>query len=177
MGVRLSPRPPDMKKTKKGFIAPVLVAVIALLVIGGGVYIYKNKKVEAPDVVDAGKCGLTVTSISPNTQVSFPLTLSGTIDNSNSKKLGCTWQMFEGQAGSAHLYFNYNNDGWKPIGASVPIKVSNWTSTKTSFVATLNFYNGGIGIPNGTPIKITFTEENASGLPPVDTFDFPVILK
>ena len=109
--------------------------------------------------------------------MSFPLTVIGTIDNSNSKNLGCTWQMFEGQAGSAQLYFNYNNDGWKPIGTSVPVTVSNWTSTKTTFVATLNFYNGGIGIPNGTPMKITFTEENASGLPPVDTFDFPVVLK
>lgn len=39
---------------KKGFIVPVLLAIIALLVIGGGVYVYQNKKAEAPTVVDTG---------------------------------------------------------------------------------------------------------------------------
>lgn len=35
---------------KKGFIMPLLVAIIAVLVIGGGVYVYKNKRMEAPSV-------------------------------------------------------------------------------------------------------------------------------
>ena len=33
-------------KTNKGFIVPLLLGVIALLVIGGGIYIYQNKKAE-----------------------------------------------------------------------------------------------------------------------------------
>ncbi len=37
-----------MKNLQKGFIVPVLLAVIALLVVGGGVYVYKSKKTEAP---------------------------------------------------------------------------------------------------------------------------------
>lgn len=37
---------------RKGFIVPVLLGVIAILIIGGGVYLYKNKKVEAPIVVN-----------------------------------------------------------------------------------------------------------------------------
>src|SRR3989344_4454648 len=37
-----------MKNSQKGFIVPVLIVIIALLVIGGGVYVYKNKKTEAP---------------------------------------------------------------------------------------------------------------------------------
>ena len=37
-----------MKNNQKGFIVPLLLAIIALLVIGGGVYIYQNKKAEAP---------------------------------------------------------------------------------------------------------------------------------
>ncbi|MSU54979.1 MAG: hypothetical protein EXS46_00385 [Candidatus Taylorbacteria bacterium] len=41
-----------MKNSQKGFIAPLLIGIIALLVIGGGVYIYGNKKVEVPAVVD-----------------------------------------------------------------------------------------------------------------------------
>lgn len=39
-----------MKNKNKGFIVPVLLGIIALLVIGGGIYIYKNEKVEAPIV-------------------------------------------------------------------------------------------------------------------------------
>ena len=43
-----------MENLQKGFIAPVLLIIVALLVIGGGVYIYKNNKVEAPVAVDTG---------------------------------------------------------------------------------------------------------------------------
>ncbi len=37
-----------MKSSQKGFVIPVVIAIIALLVIGGGAYIYTNTKVEAP---------------------------------------------------------------------------------------------------------------------------------
>ena len=41
-------------KTNNGFVVPILLGIIILLLVGGGVYIYKNQKAEAPDVVDAG---------------------------------------------------------------------------------------------------------------------------
>jgi len=37
-----------MKNVQKGFIVPVLLGIIALLVIGGGLYVYENKKTETP---------------------------------------------------------------------------------------------------------------------------------
>ncbi len=40
-----------MKKYKKGFIVPVLLAIIASLLIGGGIYIYENKKSEVTNEV------------------------------------------------------------------------------------------------------------------------------
>lgn len=43
-----------MKNLQKGFIMPALLVLIALLVIGGGIYIYQNKKAQAPAVVDTG---------------------------------------------------------------------------------------------------------------------------
>ena len=43
-----------MKNLQKGFVVPVLLGIIVLLVIGGGVYIYKNKKLEAPATVETG---------------------------------------------------------------------------------------------------------------------------
>ena len=41
-----------MKNLQKGFIVPLLLVIIAVLVVGGGVYIYENKKTEAPVVVN-----------------------------------------------------------------------------------------------------------------------------
>jgi len=41
-----------MKNNQRGFIVSVLLGIIALLVIGGGVYVYQNKKTEVPAVVD-----------------------------------------------------------------------------------------------------------------------------
>lgn len=42
-----------MKNLQQGFIMPLLLAIVAVLVVGGGVYVYKNQKVEKP-VVDSG---------------------------------------------------------------------------------------------------------------------------
>lgn len=41
-----------MKNSQKGFIVPLLLVIIAVLVVGGGVYIYENKKTETPAVID-----------------------------------------------------------------------------------------------------------------------------
>lgn len=63
-----------MKNLQKGFIAPVLLVIIALLVIGGGVYVYKNKKTEAP-IIDTGtqqsNQGQANTQIPPATDISM----------------------------------------------------------------------------------------------------------
>ncbi|MEI6553470.1 MAG: hypothetical protein WCO09_02780 [bacterium] len=127
------------------------------------------------NVIPNGKCGLSVTSTSPNSKVGFPLVIKGVVDNTKSKVLGCSWQMFEGQAGIAQLYFKDNNE-WKKLGASVPVPVENWTSDKTIFSVVLNSNNEGVGLPNGTLLKVIFTEENASGMPPVDTYELPLVL-
>ncbi len=39
-----------MKNSQKVFVVPLLIAIIAVLVIGGGVYIYENKRTEVPSV-------------------------------------------------------------------------------------------------------------------------------
>ncbi len=41
-----------MKNSQKGFVVPLLVAIIAVLAIGGGVYVYETKKVETPAPID-----------------------------------------------------------------------------------------------------------------------------
>ena len=67
----------------KGFIAPVFIVIIALLVIGGGVYFYKNKKVEAPVVVNESEnVGLD------NQQEVVPIDTTVKSTNTKSFKLG-----------------------------------------------------------------------------------------
>ncbi len=53
-----------MKNSQKGFVVPLIIAIIVLLVISGSVYIYKNKKAEAPAVVN------TQTNNSKSTDIS-----------------------------------------------------------------------------------------------------------
>lgn len=44
-----------MKNTQRGFITPLLFVLIAVLLVSGGVYVYENKKAEAPaTIVDIG---------------------------------------------------------------------------------------------------------------------------
>ena len=67
----------------KGFIAPVFIVIIALLVIGCGVYFYKNKKVEAPVVVNESEnVGLD------NQQEVVPIDTTVKSTNTKSFKLG-----------------------------------------------------------------------------------------
>src|SRR3989338_6584135 len=44
----------NMKNVQKGFIVPAILIVVALLAIGGGVYVYENKKAEVSTIVDTG---------------------------------------------------------------------------------------------------------------------------
>ncbi|MEI6191245.1 MAG: hypothetical protein WCP24_02670 [bacterium] len=49
-----------MKNKEKGFVIPLIIAIIALLAIGGGVYVYTNKKTVNPPVVNVPKVVNTV---------------------------------------------------------------------------------------------------------------------
>ena len=171
-------------KTSKGFVIPLLILAIVILVTGG-IYIYlqgglKNNDqvvtvVESTPVTTNGKCGLIVSSVSPNDTVNFPLNITGEIDNTSSSSTGCSWTMFEGQAGTAQLYFNYNNLSWEKVGPLTPISVENWTSEKTSFSVKLSFDTKHIEIATSTKLKVIFTEENSSGIPSSDTYELPLI--
>jgi len=176
------------KSHNRGGILTLLLEIIGILIIFIGAYVYlrlntnvlnnvveKNDGTKTGDVIVSGKCGLLVTSHSPNEKVDFPLTVKGIIDNTNRQSKGCSWQMFEGQGGIAQLYFKDTNGDWQKLGISKPVIVENWTSTSTLFSVALNNNNEGVGLPTGAQLKIIFTEENASGMPPVDTFELPLI--
>lgn len=60
----------NFKKSQKGFALSIIVVIFALLAIGGGTFVYTNKKVEAP-------------VYTPETIVNMPTTTSGVINKQN----------------------------------------------------------------------------------------------
>lgn len=78
-----------MKNSQKGFIVPVLLVIIALLVIGGGVYVYENKKTETSPVVDTKP--QQTNQVQPTNTQTTPVVTNQTILNSlvaDWKKIG-----------------------------------------------------------------------------------------
>ena len=136
-----------------------------------------NFTVTAP-VVGNNKCGLTVNSPTPNSSVSFPLTVTGVVDDQITSKLGCSWQTFEGIAGTAQFYIflnEINHKGWTPIGDVVRMQLESSATGKSSFSLVFNYPEGGFQV--NAPIKIVFTEENVAVIRPSLTFELPLVLR
>jgi len=90
-----------MKNSQKGFIAPILLIFIALLVVGGGVYIYENKKAEVPTVIDTGTQQSNQNQQQTNTQTLPVSTQQNSTKNKSTVK------------NSEVLFFqNYNKDNF-----------------------------------------------------------------
>jgi|GEM_PF-2523421 len=58
----------NIRNLQKGFIVPVLIAVITILAVVGGVYIYQNTKTESTVSTDAGTQNINTQTQSNNTQ-------------------------------------------------------------------------------------------------------------
>lgn len=164
-----------------GFIG--LIVVVLLIVIAAGAYLYYDRA-EAPalDQVNEGvettfatKCGLTVESPKIGEEVSFPLTVSGKIDNTNSEETGCSWVMFEGQAGRAELQYE-TKDGWSLPVDDAFINVTNWMSATGTFSVVLNYDNSTLQLPSGYNFRVVLTEEDPSGKQP-DVVEIPLVLR
>ncbi len=113
------------------------------------------------------KCGLTISSPLSNSPVSFPLSLSGAVNNQASTD-GCTWVLFEGQGGVVSV-----SDGVTTYATAPVSMVGDWmTNGPVNFNAILS---PSVTIPSGTPLTITFSEENPSGEGVNDSISFQVI--
>jgi len=128
--------------------------------------------------VASKKCGFRITNPAMYTKVAFPLTVTGVIDMTDAQNAGCTWKSVESMAGTAELYYNLHDTGWKSVGTSVSIKVSNsLASTSTlTFSVPLNIYAASYGLTSGTPLKVRFIENQTLNKNP-NIFDFYLYLK
>jgi hypothetical protein len=163
----------------RGISTFIVKGTIAILVVvaGGGILTYQyyfipKQEIKNPlEETSLTQSLITITSPQANSNVNFPLIVTGII--------GPNWGRFEGTAGNAQLYFWVGSKmagEWKQIGTPVSIIVDDWTAPTTNLHFTVNFNNSGLGLSNGTMMKIIFTEENASGLGTPETFELPVIL-
>lgn len=172
----------------------IILAVVALALITG-IYTYKTNPDQTTDqpatstvatttpidtpvttVTPNGTCGLLVTSHNVNAKASLikPIIVSGIVDNTNRQTLGCSWQMFEGQLGSAQAFVFVNN-AWKSISKQTPVPVANWMTDKTTFSVELRINTGTMNIAAGTPVKVVFTEENPAAINPSKTYTLPLV--
>lgn len=122
-----------------------------------------------------GSCGFDISSPIANSKVKFPLTISGTVDNSNYEELGCRWIISEGQAATAQLFYNYKNQGWSAVDVAVPIKFTGFNNSKATFSTKISLKSGmDIEIGAGTPMKIVFTDVNEMDGSVTNTFELPI---
>ncbi len=127
----------------------------------------------------AQKCGMKILFPTIGTTASFPLPVKGVVDNRNRSALGCSWTIFEAQAGTIRVFANINNLGWKEVGywadnssgavaAAVPLMTTgDWMTELPVDVAATVWLDPKAGaIPAGTPMKLVIEEEDPSGLGP-----------
>lgn len=127
------------------------------------------------DFGSQGKCGFVISSPVANIITKFPLTISGSVDNSNYEELGCKWIISEEKAATAQLYYNYNNHGWTPADIAIPIKFNGYTNGKATFSTKMDFKNDNdIVISVGTPMKIVFKDMGEIDGQVANKFDLPI---
>ncbi len=71
-----------MKSNRKGFIVPLLITIIAVILIGGSFYLYQIKK-NTPAIIDDNNSTKAISSIS-TIQKNNPITATGSISFKNS---------------------------------------------------------------------------------------------
>jgi hypothetical protein len=130
-----------MKNLQKGFVVPLLIAIIALLVIGGGVYIYENKKAEVPAVTNTGIQQSDQVQQQTNTQT-LPVTTKPTPPTSSQPSITA----LSPTAG--------------PIGTSVTITGSGFAATGNT-ISFGDWQSPNLSSSNGGT-SITFTVPNVT---------------
>lgn len=118
--------------------------------------------------VEMSHCGLTVSSPLSNTLVSFPLSVSAIVDNTDMTNLGCGWTVFEAQAGTIKV-LDINN---QVVGSGILTTTQDWmTTSPVAYTSTVTL----TGVPASNNLTLVFTEDDPSDMGNVDTLSVPVI--
>ena len=142
-----------MKNQYKGFIVPLLLGIIALLVIGGGMYVYESKKTEAPivpvdtDVQTTNQVQQTTTQNPPVTtqQNTQPPAGNPTVGNNNKIAVAGMKQYTDSNFGFSFWY----PSSWTVQNGSIQDTYIGGAVQKTLVVAP-----SGSNVPRGDAITI-----------------------
>lgn len=149
-----------MKKNFYIFIVAVVVLVAIILtarkqqerVVPPIVY----NTPEQPVVEDTSDCGFTLTSPLSGASVSFPLSVTAVVDNSDAIELGCSWTMFEAQA----AFMELKDEDGAVLATGVLDTGEEWMTTgPVNFSGTLSPANP---VPAGTLLTLVINEEDPS---------------
>jgi len=159
----------NMKNSQKGFIVPLLLAIIAVLVVGGGVYIYNNKKAEVPAIVDTGTQPVNQNPQQTNNQTpptntlppSNPITNTGVSTVQATTKIICSLSgntIDDGSNQNGLTFFAQGKScatlsGWAPNNPTNQSLTFNGV-TKTWRMVLLSFYNAHFS-PDGNHFAYT----------------------
>lgn len=128
---------------QKGFAPILVIGLIAILLIGGGSYVYtantnevalpENADTAAPTVTQsqqnllpAASAGIVVTSVKPNDLVTLPLSIEGYLD-------GKGWTANEGEIGTVQIF---DGNGKSVSSQEIIRTTSDWLKFPTYFSAT-----------------------------------------
>ena len=110
-----------MKNLQKGFVVPLLIAIIAVLVVGGGVYVYNNnKKAEIQDL-PADTEIQTTNQVQQQTNTKTPPANTQT-NNLNSQSETLNWKIYSG----VNFSFKYPPDWYMNISSPGSINITNY---------------------------------------------------
>jgi hypothetical protein len=135
-----------MKTTQKGFIAPLILIIIAIVILGGGAYVYTQQKqanplatenVTLPQATSTAPttnqttspaqtndvAGIAVTSPKPNELVKLPITVQGQIN-------GNGWVANEGETGWVQVF---DANGKAISSVAILTATTDWLKLPTSF--------------------------------------------
>ncbi len=152
----------------------ISISLIIVLIAVGLIWFVSSRQQANPDTLGIGtitttskRCGLTVSSPLSNTAVTAPVAVTAIVNNSNPQ--GCTWTVFEAQAGSVALIDSSGNT----IGTSVLSTSDDWmTSGPVPYTASITPTRALI---SGEALSLVFTEEDVSGMGNVDTLSVPLV--
>lgn len=156
----------------------ISVLIIVVIVLGG--YALLNNKATAPtntgnptsqetQLTAATHCGLTIDAPLAGATVTFPLTIQATVDNTQSTALGCSWGVFEAQAGTVEI----KDTNGASLATGILTTTSDWmTANATPYSVTIS----ALSNPGYTgALSLIFNEENPGDLPSPDSLTVAVL--
>lgn len=159
-------------------IFPYILGVVVVVSFVSYFLFYKNNKnpteqnTQQYSSTPTTNCGLTVINVLPYTTHTLPLEITAIVNNTHRETLGCSWTVFEGQAGTIQIQKENGENIGEPL--LLTTKSTSWMTDESSIYSTIletlpDEFKG--------KINIIITEDNPSGEGTPKKIIVPVTIK